>query len=286
MNFNIIGAGRLGKSLALALNSSGQARLTAICNANFLNAELFVREVGTGLAVANLADLPSADLTFITTPDDLIPSLARQLAKQKNLKPQSIVVHCSGALSTTALEPLKADGYQLATIHPLRAFKKGAFDHSIFQDCDCVVEGDDKAVAVISTLFKKLGARIISINQENKIAYHAAAVLASNYLVTLAASAIQLFNKAGIPADLAKQITTNLMTSSLTNIKQSENAAAALTGPLQRGDLNTISKHLEVLPTSLKRLYTSAGLATLPLTNLSSELKIQIEALMRNTSKE
>jgi predicted short-subunit dehydrogenase-like oxidoreductase (DUF2520 family) len=280
LNFNIIGAGRLGKAIAQALIASGQAQLNAVCNASFSKAKLAVEQIGFGTAVHSIADLPAADLTFITTPDDLIPQLAMLLAKDKILAPQSIVAHCSGVLSTTALAPLKVLGCHLASVHPLRAFKAGNLDNSIFQGCDCVIEGDDEALNLISDLFRHLGARIIPIKQENKTVYHSAAVIASNYLVTLAATAIQLFNEAGIPASLAKQMTTNLMTSSLNNIENCEHPAAALTGPLQRGDINTITKHLDVLPASIKALYTSAALATLPLTTLSDEMKMRIKDLL------
>ncbi len=280
LNFNIIGAGRLGKAIAKALIASGQAQLRAVCNSGFSTAQLAVKQISSGIAVSSLAALPAADITFITTPDDLIPQLAKQLTKDKILKPQSIVVHCSGVLSTTALAPLRELGCHLATIHPLRAFKAGSLDNSIFQGCDCVIEGDDEALSVISNLFRHLGARIIPIKQENKIIYHAAAVIASNYLVTLAATAMELFNEAGISAGLAKQMTTNLMGSSLNNIVNSEYPAAALTGPLQRGDTNTLSMHLDVLPASIKDLYRSAALATLPLTTLSDEMKMQIVDLL------
>ncbi len=280
LTFNIIGAGRLGKALTRSLIKSGQAQLKAICNADFSKAKLVVEQMGSGVAVSRLADLPAADLTFITTPDDLISQVASQLASEKRLNPQSIVIHCSGVLSTSVLAPLKDLGCHLATIHPLKAFKAGNDDPLIFQDCDCVVEGDVEAVKIGSTLFEKLGARIIQINQEDKTIYHAAAVTASNYLVTLAATAVQLFNQAGISKVLAKEMTENLMTSSLNNIKQSENTADALTGPLQRGDLNTLAKHLEVLPDTLKPLYKAAALATLPLTSLSDALKKKIETLL------
>ncbi len=283
MNFNIIGAGRLGKALALALVNSGQAKLKAVCNANFSKAKLAVERLGCGIAVPMLADLPAADLTFITAPDDKIHQLAKLLAEEKIIAPQSIVVHCSGVLSSTALNPLKVLGCQLVSVHPLRAFKLDNLDTAAFQGCDCVIEGEDEAQKVISSLFKQLGARLIPIKQEGKTVYHAAAVIASNYLVTLAGAAIDLLTEAGIDTNLAKEMTTNLMTSSLNNIKQAKNVAEALTGPLQRGDLHTLTKHLQALSqASIKDLYSSAALATLPLTTLSDELKMEVKSLLNN----
>ncbi|MBA2710887.1 MAG: DUF2520 domain-containing protein [Tatlockia sp.] len=280
IKFNVIGAGRLGTALALSLIKSGQGQLMAVCNANFNKAKLAVEKIGSGIAVSRISELPAADLTFITTPDDLITQVAKQLASEKILPPHSLVAHCSGVLSTNALSSLKKISCHLASIHPLKAFKSNNDDSFIFNQCDCVIEGDSEAVNIITVLFSDMGARVIPIKPEDKMIYHAAAVMSSNYLVTLAATAIQLFNQAGISKSLAKEITQNLMTSSLNNIKQSEIAADALTGPLQRGDLNTIKKHLAILPASFRDLYSSAALATLPLTTLSDELKEEIKALM------
>lgn len=281
MHFNIIGAGRLGKALALALVNSGAAQLAAVCNKNFTSAVLAVEQIGSGLAVPLLADLPAVDLTFITSPDDAIPYLAHQLAQDKIIAPQTIVVHCSGVLSSTALNLLKDLGCHIASIHPLKAFRAGNLDMHAFKGCDCVIEGDESALIVLSSLFKQLEARVIPIQAEGKIAYHAAAVIASNYLVTLAATSIHLFEEAGIPANLAQQMTTRLMQSSLHNIQQTSNIADALTGPLLRGDINTISSHLKALPNpAINTLYRSAALATLPMTGLNMELQLKLRSLL------
>ncbi|MBA2657292.1 MAG: DUF2520 domain-containing protein [Tatlockia sp.] len=286
MKFNIIGAGRLGKVIGQALLHSKQGELLAVCNSHFSSAKLAVEQLGSGTAVANPVDLPSADITFITTPDDNIPEMAKRLAEEKILRPRSLVIHCSGVLSSEVLNPLKNIGCYIASLHPLRAFKKIDLhlNQSAFEDCDCVVEGEDEALATISPLFKKLGAKIIPIKAEGKTVYHTAAVIASNYLVTLAATAVELFTEAGIEPSLAKQMTTNLMTSSLNNIQQSAHVAEALTGPLQRADISTLNKHLQALakPTT-KALYVKAALATLPLTRLSEEHQEQIQALLEDS---
>lgn len=283
MDFNLIGAGRLGRVIAKALLDSGKAALGAVCNAHFHKAREAIRQLGSGVAVPHLLDLPPADLTFITTPDDQILQLAKQLAEQGILRPGSTVVHCSAVLSTTALAPLKAKGCHLASFHPLKAFAKGTRAKQVFQGCDCSIEGDEQAVQLVSALFNPLGVRMIRLEAAAKSTYHAAAVIAANYLVTLAATAIELFEEAGISADLAKQLTTQLMGSSLTNIQQTKRLSHALTGPLQRGDLNTVSQHLTALSKpSTKTLYRSAALATLPLTNLPDELKEQLQVLLQS----
>ncbi len=264
MKFNIIGAGRLGKNLALSLMAHGDHQLVAVCNHGLNSAVQAVADLGSGLAVATLADLPAVAVTFMTTPDDCIANLAREWTN-----PSSIVVHCSGVLGSDVLAPLKHKGCLVASIHPLKAFRKDRVEQDAFQDCYCVVEGDDEAVQLLTALFSQMGALIIPISVVKKSTYHAAAVMASNYLVTLAACAVELLIEAGLPEPQAQDMTQRLMQSSLSNIQQTTHIAEALTGPLMRGDLDTINKHLNAIEApDINALYRAAAFATLPLTHL------------------
>lgn len=263
MKFNIIGAGRLGKNLALSLVSGHAHQLVAICNQTLESAVIALTELGSGIAVKTLAELPAVDLTFITTPDDTINTL---VAAWK--KPSGIIVHCSGALSSDILAPFKNKGCSVASIHPLRAFRK-KLHVDAFKDCYCVVEGDNEATTLLTDLFKGMGAHVIPISAVKKNTYHAAAVMASNYLVTLAGSAATLFMDAGLSDSQARDMTQNLMQSSLANIQHTTRLADALTGPLARGDIETINTHLHAIEEPhIEALYRAAALATLPLTDL------------------
>ncbi len=276
MRFNIIGAGRLGKNLALSLMSLRDNQLVAVCNHGFDSAVKAVIEIGSGTAITTLADLPVVDLTFITTPDD---SIATVVTKWAN--PSGIVVHCSGALGSDVLTPLKEKGCLVASIHPLRAFRNNQLQADAFQSCDCVVEGDEEAVRLLTTLFTNRGARVTPITASKKSTYHAAAVMASNYVVTLAGCAMELFIEAGLPALQAKGMTERMMQSSLTNIQNTDHTTDALTGPLARGDVNTISQHLHAIKTPhIAALYKAAGLATLPLTHLDSGTSSALRTLL------
>lgn len=281
MYFNIIGTGKLGKSIALALHHSGLAECQALYNRNFDKASQTAKEIAAGFAVTTLAELPPAEITFISTSDDAITQVVEQLNEQKYISKDSIVVHVSGALSSSILSPL---GCHIASFHPLKAFRNGVAQKEIFKHCFCVVEGDPKAVAVLSQLFSALEANIIPISPAAKTTYHAAAVFASNYLVTLAATAMQLFEQAGIPSGPAKKMTSSLMESSLDNIKNSSSLSAALTGPLQRGDFETIKKHLQVLsPSAITAFYCKAALLTLELTQLDEKVQEKLRALLSET---
>ena len=268
VRFNIIGAGRLGKNLALALMSHCENELVAICNLRLNNAITTVAELGSGIAVEKLADLPAVDITFITSPDHCIAGIAAQLTMS-----EGIVVHCSGALSSDVLAPLKKQGCSIASIHPLKAFRKNNLQSNALQDCDCVTEGDTLAVQQLTKLFTQAEARVIPIQADKKSTYHAAAVMASNYMVTLASCAVDLLLESGLSEEQAKNMTQALMDSSLKNLRDTPHIADALTGPLARGDVNTINQHLHAIKTPhIDTLYRAAGLATLPLTHLDEEV--------------
>lgn len=284
ITFNIIGAGRLGKNIAYALTTSGLGQLTAVCNHQLSSAKQAIELIGMGEAVENLTDLPPAELTFITTADDLITPIAAQLAQNFLIKKGSIVAHCSGVLTTAALMPLKTLNCQLGSIHPLKAFKQGLHPDS-FKQCDCVIEGEAFAVKELTTLFQSLGAKLIALPAASKVLYHTAATMASNYLVTLAATTTELLKACGIEAGLAQQMIVRLMSGSLANVQQAKDIKQALTGPLTRGDLDTVNKHLQVLDSksdhpSLTAIYRKFGIATLALTDLDETKKQAILAAL------
>lgn len=272
MRFNIIGAGRLGKNLALCLMHHGRGKLIAIANNNLASAQTAVTQLGTGRAVGELIDLPAVDLNLITTPDDSIASIATALARSSHLLPGSIVAHCSGVLNSDVLNPLQDKGCLIASIHPLRAFPANYLDVDALQRCDCAIEGESHAVEVLTTLFTQMGSNIIPISSLKKNTYHAAAVMASNYVITLAKCSATLLIEAGLSHIQAKDVVVNLMQNSLNNMRDATQIADVLTGPLARGDANTIRKHLSAIHApDINALYRSAGLATLPLTQLNNE---------------
>jgi predicted short-subunit dehydrogenase-like oxidoreductase (DUF2520 family) len=281
MQFNIIGAGALGLTLAYALEAKTKASLQAVCNSSLLSAQKSCEALGFGRAVSRLADLPPADLTFITCKDDSIALVVAELAEKGQFAPHSLVVHCSGVLDSSILAPLKQLGCSIASFHPLRAFRNDHLDAEAFAGRYCVLEGDTEACHDIETIFEPLGAKIMAIKPQGKVAYHAAACMLFNYSVTLAACSEALLQKAGIPAGMIQEMICNQIQNTLDNLRQSPNIGSALTGPLKRGDEQTIALHLQAIeePT-IKALYQAAGLATLDLTALSEEKKQAIKRLL------
>lgn len=281
MNFNIIGAGRLGRSIANALIQHRLATLETLLTTKMAHSQQCCDELQAGRPVDSLDKLAFADITFITTPDDAIEAVVDMLAKTGNLQPGSIVIHCSGVLSSKILEPLHQQRCHIASLHPLRAFGSQRVNQAIFNRCPCVIEGDSKALACLIPLFESLGANLVTIKAESKIKYHAAAVMASNYLVTLASLATQLMEEAGLSQPDAKHMVTSLMQSNLDNICERDTASDALTGPLSRGDLMTVKKHLDILPAgAVADFYRSAGLATVGISSHDDEMRRLLKNLL------
>ena len=282
MQFNLIGPGRVGLALSHALIDTGQYTLLGVYHPQHASAEKAVQTLGQGAPFNTLQTLPKADITFITTKDTDIESIACELASIKNLKPGSLVAHMSGILSSDVLTPLKEKNAYIGSLHPLKAFcQKDTPEKNAFKNIDCAVEGDKTAVTQLTKLGHTLGATVFTLNPEKKTSYHAAAIMASNYLVTLTAVATTLFETAGIPETDAHRLCTRLMQTSLDNLKQSDTAKDALTGPLMRGDIKTIQKHLNTIDSqTTKALYQTAGLATLPLVDLEKQMLTTLKVLL------
>ena len=278
ISFNLIGAGRLGITIANALIKNNLGQLKSVCNQALSSAEFAVKQLGYGKPCATLETLENVQLLLLTVPDDALAHLSQQLADQKRVAAGTIVVHCSGALSSAILKPLAQQGCHIASVHPLKAFAKPMFNRDAFKNCYCALEGDALAVETLSPLFNQLGAQIVPLLPANKALYHTAATIASNYLVTLAATSSQLFEDAGFDTALAKTVTEQLMQSSLENIQQSKDISDALTGPLARGDKNTLQNHLKALQAGPHHdLYRAMALATLVLTRLTDATQEEIK---------
>lgn len=267
IKINFIGAGRVGKTIAKQIVGSSVGIIQGVCNSSLESGKEAIAFIEQGEAFASIQELPPADITFITTCDDLIQNCCQNLTKSDNLKVGSIVLHCSGSLSSDVLISIKEKSCCIASAHPMRSFAS-PFINSDYTNY-CTLEGEDKALSVLSRLFKIMNYSIHLISKENKVVYHAAGVFASNYLVTLCDSALSCLEDAGIEREDGFKMILNLMKNTLDNLEFLQSTETALTGPISRGDLDVIKHHLQALSkTNLMELYKVLGLSTLTLTNL------------------
>lgn len=242
---SIIGCGKVGRTLGRLWHRSGQDSRTFvlldILNRSIASAQQASAFIGAGSVAANYGELRSADVYLIAAGDDQIATCCRALAASGKLQAGSIVFHCSGALSSLELAAAVEHGAAVASIHPIRSFAMPEHVAEHFDGTWCGSEGDAAALAVLGPAFSAIGAQLVEIQREQKTLYHAAAVFASNYQVTLIDVAQQAYIAAGISPELALKLIEPLMSESAANAFRL-GPAAALTGPIARGDLATVAR--------------------------------------------
>ncbi len=284
MLINIIGAGKLGKSLGRLIAQSGFAQIGSVFNTTQLTANKSCEFIGQGIACAKLSDINSADVTFITTPDDKIAEICFQLVQLNKLQPKNIIVHCSGSLSSDILSAAKAINCMTASLHPIRSFVDPNLSVQQFHGTFCAIECEPAIFPNLSALVTAIGGQVLQISKETKSLYHAGMVIASNYLVTLFDLALKCLIATGISLEQAKPVIASLMESSLQNLTENL-PAKALTGPIKRGDNITIEKHIEALSgeAELLSFYKMMGRLTIEnLTTHSPELKNKLLATLQH----
>ena len=260
----IVGCGKVGTSLAFFLSGAGY-RISGFFSKTKASAANAARLVdGPEPAQSSWEITREADVVLITTPDDVIADACRIIADHDGFKKNAAVLHCSGALPSTILAPAREAGALTASMHPLQSFAAARTDINPFNGINMAVEGDGQAVALATRMAQDLGAKVHTIKTEGKTLYHAAAVAASNYLVTILDLALKMLQAAGMePAD-GFAILKPLIEGTLNNIEKI-GIPEALTGPIARGDVDTVSAHIDHIVAQvpeLKDLYCRLGVDT------------------------
>lgn len=235
---NIVGCGNVGRVLGRLWSENGTFLVQDVLNRSIESARQAVSFIGAGRPLERYEELRPADIFLIGTPDDQIESCSERLAAKKVLRQGSIVFHCSGALPASVMAQAVQHGALVASVHPIRSFASPDQIVSNFAGTYCGVEGDSAALDILIPVFSAIGARPVPIDTKFKSLYHAAAVFASNYLVTLLDISVEAYAKAGIPRDVALQLMEPLVRGTVENVFRL-GPTDALTGPIARGDLAT-----------------------------------------------
>lgn len=270
----VIGAGRAGLSLGLALARAGHVVRVHGRRAKPVPPPLTLT---TGAPPAWLREM---DVLLLAVPDDAIGDVAAALAAHGRTRTGQVVLHLSGALSKDALQPLAASGAALGSLHPLQALTDPAAAPERLRGAVATVEGEPHAVAIAAGLARDVGLVPVPIPSDQKPQYHAAAVFASNFLVALAGVAQRLFVAAGLPEGVARTALTALMAGALESLRAT-GPTGALTGPVARGDVETIRRHLRALQDHDAELYRILSRAALDLASLDPERRRAIQDLLR-----
>ncbi len=263
LKLGVIGAGTVGTALAVRLSQKGYPVVAAYSRSRASAQRLADAVAGAQVCDNAQAVADAADLVFITTPDGAIGTVASETKWRSG---QS-VVHCSGADSTLVLEPAKRMGAQVAGFHPLQTFAslKQAIDN--IPGSTFAIEAEEPLLGTLKQMATALGCGWIKLEAEDKAAYHASAVIACNYLVTLVKMASDLWRSFGIPPEQATKALLPLLKGTLNNM-DTLGIPQCLTGPIARGDTGTINKHLQALRETAPELvstYCELGLKTVPI---------------------
>ncbi|MCA1555139.1 MAG: DUF2520 domain-containing protein, partial [Acidobacteria bacterium] len=260
----IIGAGRLGSALALALSQSGYtiAALVARRTRHARLAALSLNPRPLALDAMQLNLLPDTDFIFITTPDDQIAEVAARLAQvltaqeggRRSTHPprrrrQRIALHASGALTSDALAALSEHAFSLASLHPLVSVSDAASGVRSLRGAFYCLEGEARALREARKIVRALDGQSFSVAARDKSLYHAAAVITSGHTVALFSLATTLLARCGLSDTRARRVLLPLLASTLANL-EAHAPEEALTGTFARADLTTVRKHLAALQTA------------------------------------
>jgi len=245
-NVSIIGAGRLGTSLASGLRKKGYI-IRALSSRKLSSAKESQKIVGEGKALTdNVRAARLGDLVFLCLPDEEVKKVAAQLASSNVDWSKKLVFHCSGLLPSMILKPLKDKGALTASFHPVQSFAQKKTDPPGFKSIYFGLEGCSRALVSARKIVRKLGGYPLIIKAKDKAIYHSACSLASNFLIVLLDMAVSLLKKTGLNEEKAFQILLPLVQGTLHNVKKF-NIGTSLTGPVIRGDQETINSHLKAL---------------------------------------
>ena len=237
---NLVGGGHVGGVLGRLFAQAGAFAVQDVLTRSPASARRAVEFIGAGRAVAGADELRPAEVLMLAVGDDQIAPACAALAAAVPLR-GVVLFHCSGALASDQLAAARAAGALVASVHPIRSFADPAAVAMSFAGTFCGVEGDAGALAVLEPALLAIGARPVRIEAAAKTVYHAAAVFASNYLVTVLDAALRAYQAAGIPEAVARELARPLAAESMENVFRL-GAAAALSGPIARGDLATVAR--------------------------------------------
>ena len=253
MNIGIIGAGKVGVSVGRYLKDNN-IQISGFYDINSDNAAFAAQFTQTD-CFSDLEKLVRvSDTLFITTPDNVIGSVW-DCIRNKNMSVENkIVCHFSGALSSDVFTDSQSTGANVCSIHPMLAFSDKLTSYRIPANTFFAVEGDETAVSAVKSLFETLGNIVCRIDKSKKSLYHTAASVLSNELVALLDMGYSLLEQCGFSRDDAVGATKNLVFGNVKSVLEN-GCVNALTGPVERNDLQTVKKHVNSLEGEDRQIY-------------------------------
>ncbi|WP_299446766.1 Rossmann-like and DUF2520 domain-containing protein [uncultured Phycicoccus sp.] len=260
LTVGVVGAGRVGAVLGAALARAGH-RVTgayAVSDASLARAAALL----PGVPVEDVATVVAgAELVILAVPDDALADLVAGLSATGGWQAGQIVVHTSGRSGTAVLDPVRAHHAMPLALHPAMTFTGTAMDLDRLADCTFGVTADEALRAVAEALVLEMGGSPVWVEEEDRLAYHAALAHGANHLVTLTVEAMDVLTRAGVEDPRA--VLAPLLHAAVDNALRMGDAA--LTGPVARGDVGTVRAHLrelDRLAPDIRRTYVALARAT------------------------
>ncbi len=288
----IVGAGSLATALVVALREAG-FNITEILARNLPSslrkARRLAARVGARAVTADYAAL-DASLLWLCVPDGEIRGaasalsdhlIARALLHQKTIA--RFALHSSGALSSRELDPLRTAGVAVASAHPLMTFVAGTrpSDHPFMTGVPFAIEGDDEATRVARQIVRQLGGKSFSLPAPRKAAYHAWATMTSPLLLAFLVTLEEAASAAGFTRDDARRKSLPIIRQTLANYS-SLGPVRSFSGPLVRGDAQTVAKHLAALKKHPGAREVYLALARAALRNLPVKSREELKRLLQD----
>jgi len=235
----VVGAGRVGAVVAAALQAAGH-EITAVAGESAASRTRIETLLPTVHVDKPTAVARSCDLLLLTVPDDMLANVVTMLAASGALHRDQYVVHTSGKHGLAVLEPAAAVGAHVLAMHPAMTFTGTDVDLDRLPGCVFGVTGEPATRSLAETLVADLGGRMVTVEEDRRTLYHAGLAHGANHLVTLVAQAMDLLRASGAddPAGTLRPLLTAALDNALTY------GDAALTGPIVRGDVETVRAHL------------------------------------------
>lgn len=270
MHVGLIGPGRAGQALVRLLPSR-KYEIGPILSRTLTSARRAARLMRLGVATDSYEAFAASRIVLIAVPDDSIAGVAARLAEASFSFHRKVVLHTSGALDSSILQPVRARGAAVASLHPLQTFGRHVLT---LGGVHFAVEGDEKALRWAQSLVTDWRGKLLRIKPGRKVLYHAAATFASPLFTPLMQAAVTLMGRAGIGRKTAIQALKPLLLTTLENFAHS--GRQSWTGPLARGDAGTVEKHLRALDSAdplLAQYYRVSAACALALLDRHPQLR-------------
>lgn len=276
----VVGAGIVGRALGKALREAGLP-VAAVISRDQARARQAARFIGEGEPTTDLAAAGSGNLLMLATIDRVLVRSAAAIARRAVLPKDTVAFHCSGAFPGSAIGSLAELGAAVGSLHPLQTFASPDEALVLLPGSSFAVEGDRRAVPVLAATARAIGGRPVKIRAADKAVYHAAAAVTSNCMVAVAHLGTAML--AAVPSFARDPFTPlrHLLRGTLRNLERL-GPRAALTGPIVRGDVETVAAHVGALrhDPALLRAYRLAARVTLAAAVASGRLEPRAAARM------